>query len=523
MKMKNILALSLAVLLLASCLVGCGGGGGGKTDVKFNVDSLPIVDEPITLRVLCQEVSATSAAGSAANAGYWKWLSEKTGINFQIEAYSKDELANKLPLIMTNPKQMPDLFIGCNFDETMVIGYGNGGQLLKLNDLIEEYCPNIQYMFDNNPTALGASVIYDGSIYALPAMNSTPAKVTYSMNERFLANSGITETPKTLEALRDAMLIMRDSDANGNGTVGDEILWCAEPSSFKRQALSMVGIKCYWPWEGVIVDDKDDVVYFAPTSDEYKYLLGILHELYAAGCIDNEIFSQDYNSVVAKRDNDQLFMCSWVDDPELGDAWMGTSGWTWPEPLTSAVHDTPIISVGSDYQVAIGAVSKFTKYPEICALVLNFMYSKEASIVSQFGLEGVDYTVKTEDPWVIKSTDPNIVLGYGVTPVLAPRWVTTDVLQPKATALGNLIESNVQEYGTMGWQNYVHLTTAQAERLAELATDLGRHCDDYWAGFIKGTYSLETDWDAYVAACKQMKCDEIVSIYQAAYNTFFGK
>lgn len=523
MKMKNILALSLAILLLASCMVGCGGGNNGKTNVKFNTDSLPIVDEPITLKVLCQEVSATSAAGTAANAGYWKWLSEKTGINFEIQSYSKDELANKLPLIMTDPKQMPDLFISCNFNETMVVNYGNNGQLLKLNDLIDQYCPNIQYMFENNPTALGASVIYDGSIYALPAMNGNPSKVTISMNERFLRNSGITENPKTLEALRDAMLIMRDSDANGNGTVGDEVLWCAEPSSFKRQALSMVGINCYWPWEGVIVDDKDGDVYFAPTSAEYKYLLGILNELYEAGCIDPEIFEQDYNSVVAKRDSDKLFICSWVDDPEIPDTYMGTSGWTWMTPVTSAVHDDPVLTVGSDYQVAIGAVSKFTKYPEICALVLNFMYSKEASIVSKYGLEGVDYTVKTQDPWVIQTSKADVPLGYGVTPFLAPRWLTSDTNQPSKTTLGNLMLKITEDYARMGWQNYIHLSQEQSERLAELSTDLGRWCDDYWAGFVTGRYNLDTDWDAYVAKCKQLKCDEIVSIYQAAYDTYFGK
>ena len=525
MKMKNILALSLSILLLASCMVGCFGGGqttGNKSDVKFNVGSLPIVDEPITLKVLCQEANGTVKYGSAADAGYWKWLEEQTGIHFEIECYSKDELANKLPLIMTDPKQMPDLFISCNFNETMVVGYGEGGQLLKLNDLIDQYCPNIKKMFAENSVALGASVIHDGSIYALPAMNGNPSKVTYTANQRFLENCGITKMPTTIEELAAAMKIMRDGDPNGNGISGDEILWCAEPSSFKRQALSMVGIACYWPWEGVIVDDRDGEVFFAPTSEEYKYLLGILRDLYAEGCIDQEIFSQTYAQVVGKRDSDLLFMCSWVDDPEIA-GYMGTEGWTYIDALGSAVHDDPIFTIGAEYQTAIGAVSAFTAYPEICALVLDFMYSEEASIASQFGLEGVDFTVKSEDPWRIESISADIILGYGYTPYLAPRWITSDMLQPKGTKLANLLEEKIQKYGQMGWQNYVHLSTEQAEQLAILATDLGRFCDDYWAGFIKGTYDLEKDWDSYVAACKQMKCDEIVAIYQDAYDVFFGK
>lgn len=520
MKTKNILALTLAILLFASCFVACGGNNQQTADVKFNVGSLPIVDEPVTLKVLAID-SPGFQYTSAGDAGYWDWLEEKTGVHFEVESYTAEEMASKLPLIMTDPSQMPDLFIACNFTDDMVVNYGQNGQLLKLNDLIEQYGTNIKKAFEEVPTALGASVTYDGSIYSLAAMNGTATATFFGINERFFTNCGLT-LPTTLEELAASLKIMRTKDANGNGVAGDELLWSMQPSNFKRIALSMVGIKCYWPWEGIIVDDKDGEVFFVPTSEEYKYLLSILNDLYEEGCIDSEVFTQSSAELRAKRNDDKLVICEWTDDPEKAD-YAGTTGWTHISNVTSNMHDTPIIGVGADYQVAIGSISKFTKYPEICMLVLDYMYSEEASIVSKYGLEGVDYKVKSEDPWIIETISGDFALGLGYTPILTPRNVTSDMLMPAATTLLRLRAEIVEEEGVMGWQNYVHMTQTQADTITEISADLGLLCEDYWAGFITGKYDIEKDWDSYVAKCKQLRCDDAVAVYQAAYNVFFGK
>ncbi|MBR2037493.1 MAG: extracellular solute-binding protein [Lachnospiraceae bacterium] len=538
---KKMFALLLAVSMSVGCLAGCGNNekvssaetkqtessveqttASAETEEKslFNVGELPIVNEPVTLKVLTQD-SVKTQYSSAADAGYWKWLEEQTGIHFEVESYSADELKNKLPLIMASPDQMPDLFIRCDFTEADVMNYGNGGQLLKLNDLIDEYGTNIKKMYEENPTALGASVIADGSIYSLPAMNGAPSVVIHAINTRFLENSGVEKIPTTLEELKDAMLVMRTKDANGDGIVGNEVLWCDELKTFKRQVLSMVGIACYWPWQGCIFDDHDGEVYFAPTSEEYKYLLGVLNELYAAGCIDQEIFTQSADQVKAKFFDDLTFMGSRADNPETS-GFTGMTGWTYVEPVTSAVHDKGFYVLGSDYQVSIGSVSAFTEYPEICTLVLDYMYSKEASIASKFGLEGVDYTVETEEPWVIKSISKDFALGNGYTPILTPRWVTNEMIQPQTTTLTQRKADMYTNHGRFGWQNYVHLTQEQTDQISVLGTDLGLYCDDYFVGFVTGSYDLEKDWDAYVKECESMGVAELTKIYQDAYNVFFG-
>ena len=487
----------------------------------FNIGTLPIVNEEVTLKVLTTNTVYNTTYNEGGDAGYWAYLTEKTGIKFEVESYSAEELATKLPLIMASPEQMPDLFINCAFKEQDVVNYGAGGQLLKLNDLFEQYGTYVKELWTEQPASYGAFVVSDGSIFAVPAMNYSTSHVVYAVNERFLTNAG-QKLPTTLEELTDAMVAMTKVDANGDGEVGNEVLWSCEPKAFKRQALSMVGVSAYWPWQGCIFDDRNGEVYFVPTSAEYKHLLGELREMYAAGAIDEEIFTQTYDEHIAKYNQDLVFMGEYYDDPE-STAYKGMTGWTIMKPVTSAVHSEPTYVLASDYQVAIGAVSAFTEYPEVCALLLDYMYSEEATMASRWGLEGVDFKWVSKDPFVIDPVSENFHPGQGPTSTLAPRWVKSNIVKQPVTKLGKLLEQMKADYGRFGWQNYLHLTTEQADTIAVLGTDLGLYCDDYWVGFITGAYDLEKDWDEYVKQCEKMGAAELTAVYQDAYNTFFGK
>ena len=516
MKSKKVLALLLTAAMTVGILAGCGSKeDGNKTSEEtknqtqvssvessasesveepslYNVGSLPIVNEPVTLKVLTPDPVYVGYS-TASESKYWAWMEEKTGIHFEVESYSTEELKNKLPLIMTDPDQMPDLFISCNFTDADVASYGANGQLLRLNDLIDEYGSNIKTMFEECDTAYGASITAAGDIYAMPAMNGSASSVVYSMRVAFLEKAGL-KMPTTLEELKDDMLQMRKVDLDGDGKAGNEILWTAQPKTFKRQALAMVGISAYWPWQG---------------------------ELYDNGCIDQEIFTQTYDEYIAKSRSGSVFISEGVDDPEDAASYRGEEGWQYAVPLPSAVHDTPLVTVGAEYQTFVGAVSANTEYPEICTLVLDYMYSEEASLVSKYGLEGVDYTVVSEKPFKV-----DWINGDGgdnnLTAILAPRWVREDKVTPAATALKIQRSEIAAEYGKFGWQNYVHLTEEESETVTVLSTDLGLYCDDYFVGFITGTYDLEKDWDAYVAECNRMGAEDLVKVYQNAYDVFFN-
>ena len=100
---KRTIAFVLALMLLVSGAAMAEGYG-------FNASGLPIVSEPITLKILTQDPSSTTTFSKAGDAPVWKYLSEKLGVNFEFESYTPDDLSTKLSLIMADPDTYPDIF-----------------------------------------------------------------------------------------------------------------------------------------------------------------------------------------------------------------------------------------------------------------------------------------------------------------------------------------------------------------------------------------------------------------------------
>ena len=543
--MKKLVSLLLAVVMVVGIFAGCNtdkpvetnpketqGGTNKPTETQpketepslFNVGSLPIVNEPITLKVLTQDATG-KAWESADKSGFWAWLEEQTGIHFEVESYPKEELASKLALIMATPDEMPDIFLNCGFGASNLQQYGANGQLLMLDDYIEQYGTNIKEAFATVEAVEGGAKSADGHIYAIPSISKNRSASIYVLNSRFMENAGLDaekDAPKTIEELYEVFKAIQKADANGDGIVGNEICWSSTTKDFYRGALSMVGISCYWPVSGCVFDQKNDEVFFVPTSEEYKYLLSWLHKFYEEGMLDQELFTQTSEQRTAKNKADLVFMCNTYDDPELA-SYAGRSGAFFLDaPLTSAVSDKPLVATSALYNQGLGAISGYTEYPEICMLLLDYFYSTEATRVAYYGLEGVDY-VLDEDGYGITASSDWVYLS-GPTTMTVNYWVNDEsqVSAPKGTALAQRRTEYCTVYSSFAFQNYLLFTQEQADTLATLTADLGLYCDDYFVGVITGNYDLDKTWDEYVKNCEAMELDTITQIYQDSYNVFFG-
>lgn len=547
MKTKKFMALLLATIMLLSCLVGCGTPSDGKTTQApdnqttgtgttdagtteaetqslFNEPgTLPIVNEPVTLKVITVDHNNVHNDNKTSNSKLWAWLEEKTGVHFEVESMPAEELKQKLPLIMATPKDMPDLFFRCNFSSADVQNYGVNGQLLELDELLEKYAPNVQDCFDTVSGMYGASISADGHFYSLPSYNASVARVVPSMNQKYLDNIGM-KAPTTFEELYEVFkAILAHDDPNGDGKENNEFCWSDEFSEFRRLATTMAGLNCYWPWNGPQFDNNGDEVFFVQTSDRYRDMLRWLNKFYVEGMIDPETFTQTYEEAKAKFAENRAFLKWTIADPE-NKAWNGVEG-DFPAVFKMYKEDTPLVTIGAGYQTDIGAVSAYTEYPEICVMVMDFLFSEEGSQMACFGKEGVDYSVKTRDPlWVVNDIDDTHGAGESKSEyaVLVPRWRRDEWKAGTPTVTNGKINELVAEYGVFAFQNYLKFTSEESDSIATYSADLSLYCDDYFVGFVNGTYDIEKDWDAYVAECVKMKSKELTAVYQQAYNRFFG-
>ena len=236
MKMKKALAYLLCVACCGVMLAGCSGAekeggndpaagttaeaGGeenaGETASNLNEEGFPIVNETITL---------TAYGQRDQNQAPWDEMfvfqkyEEMTNIHMDFQEVPADGFAENKQLVFAS-NELPDVFLRAAITANEISTYGVGsGQLMALDDLIEEYAPNISGIFEEYPNVRQACTASDGHIYTLPTVDiSATGKMDFKqwINTKWLDEMGM-EIPTTLEEFKEVLIAFRDQDPNGNG------------------------------------------------------------------------------------------------------------------------------------------------------------------------------------------------------------------------------------------------------------------------------------------------------------------
>lgn len=70
------------------------------------------------------------------------------------------------------------------------------------------------------------------------------------------------------------------------------------------------------------------------------------------------------------------------------------------------------------------------------------------------------------------------------------------------------------------WTPVLNFTSEETDIYDKYLTSLNAYQDERITAFITGKEDIQTGWDTYVDTCKQLGSDEIVKIYQAAYERY---
>ena len=225
--MRKKLSLLLVVVLLAGVIGGCG------TAAPDNATPSPVE---------AKASASASASSSAATEPETKQTAEKTQLNVTavIHAWTKDleelpmiqkslEVANlevnwnyvrsgwdeKKTVILASG-DVPDVFLGWAINDNDIASFTN--VFVPLNDLVEQYAPNIQKMFLETPDLKALATYSDGNLYTLPSLipNRPSSFDTFSINKVWLDELGL-EVPTTLDEYHQVLKAFKEKDPNGNG------------------------------------------------------------------------------------------------------------------------------------------------------------------------------------------------------------------------------------------------------------------------------------------------------------------
>ena len=164
---------------------------------------------------------------------------------------------------------------------------GAEGGLIPLEDLVDEYAPNIKKFFEDCPQAKRAATATDGHIYYIPGSLSgidiaaLPSQGWF-IRQDWLDKLGL-EVPKTVDEFYEVMKAFKTQDPNGNG-LDDEI------PIFRRDGsigflYTLFGINKGWY-------DVDGETHYGAIEEAYKNAIINISKWYKDGIIDKEILQQ---------------------------------------------------------------------------------------------------------------------------------------------------------------------------------------------------------------------------------------
>lgn len=281
---------------------------------------------------------------------------------------------------------------------------------------------------------------------------------------------------------------------------------------------------------------EDGTVGYGPYEDVFFDYLTTLHKWYSEGLINPDFMNQDTAEIWSMIADDKgaitpnhLFTYTQYYYTPVESKY--------PSKKMIAL-DFPVLKEGDKLRMMVTnrtlSLRKYitadTKYPLACVLLLDALYDDNIEFMMSNGIEGLGYTINED--------------GYPVVTIISPDLDKEHLLGSRLAAWETESDSDLEYiltqkycYGVQPdcirtmikhsyegiWPGFgVTFTIEESEKIAELQTDITTYKDEMVLKFITGNEPL-ANFKAYQEKLKVLGIEELLSIYQDAYNRYLAR
>lgn len=543
---KQTVALTMAALMAVSVFTaGCQKGGAGSQtgaadgsnagNTGENTPGVTDNGENVALKVHYHSNNKFTIMDKDGNLlPVFQMAAEKTNVTLENTANPVAQKSEEEFQLQATEKFPADIYGGANL-KGPIFTYALQGAFIPMNDLIDQNAPNIKKYLEENPEVRKAMTAPDGNIYMLNYVPDGEAGRAYFIRTDWLEKLNL-EMPKSFEELEQVLYAFRDQDPNGNG-LKDEIPYFNDKFEEMIRLANLWGARVYGydSYKDRIVLGSDNQLYHAWTAPEFKEALIGLNQWYEDGIIDPEVFTRKANTArqtLWTKDNVGGMTHEWI---------ASTTSYCHNEELLKAVPEfkigamLPVNKNGAgfeEHQRALvkpdgWAISSNCKNPEAAIRFMDWFYSEEGRRAANFGIEGQTYTMQDGKPQfvdeVISQGGVNLYLqtnygaqlpiGYAQDFEYERQWTSDEGVEAYELYTG-------ADIYTEKYTPVLNLTAEETEIYDQYLTVLNEYQNERVNAFITGKEDIETGWDSYVEKCKELGSEEIVNIYQTAYERY---
>lgn len=488
---------------------------------NLNETGYPIVKEKIALRMVGRK---SPTHGDWDQMLVTRTYEEKTNIGVRWELVAEQSYAEKVNLMFAS-NNLPDAFVGSSFTILEEEKFGKQGALIPLENLIEQYAPNLKRLMAKDPSIRRSITSSDGHIYALPRYTDLPRDMTapFQINRKWLDQLGLA-MPNTTDELYTVLKAFKERDPNGNGQP-DEI----PLSSVKLDSLKNVLLGAFGYIGNNHINMIDEKALFVPMQDNYSQFLMYMNKLHSEGLLDKEVFTQTQQQMKANGENNRIgaFLqgqARQVVGEALNDDYDAVP------PLTSPFNAKKLWYRGTGITTGSGAITRSNPHPAETMRWFDYFYSPEGGFFAQYGVEGESWkwldAAKTQ--WELSpppGENSTQWRAMKITPFATgqfPAYRDLDMLSKEGQKWA--MQQN-EDVAAHYWEHAVvpmptlRFNEEQVKTLSRLEADIKTYVDQMEAKFILGSEPF-TEWNKFTDTLKKMGIDNVVQIYQDAYQAW---
>lgn len=530
---KKVLFIGMGLLLifLAACSDKKSDKQAEEDLDNVNKSGMPIVDDEIEMDFF--------AGHAATTADDWNDVlilneyEDMTNIDIEWEQVQTDGLEEKRNLALSS-KTLPDAFYGSYLPISDLQKYGKQETLIPLNDLIDEYAPNLKAIFEENPDIEKGVTFPDGNIYSLPTIyspdflsNLIGAKPW--INKEWLDELGM-DNPETTDELYEYLKAVKETELNGSGENDEIPLGSVSMDRIIHWVAGAFGIGNKGNVLNPLMDEDPDTgdLRFYPTSDNYKEMLEYLNKLYSEELIEQSIYSLETDQFLANG-SDNLYGATQFFNPielfgeEVGQDFVGGKALEGPhgDKMYTGVT-SPVNELGSF------AITSDNEHPAATVRWMDYFYGDDGAKLFNMGVEGETYEETEDGPELMdKITDSDegltttqemakylIAPGGGHPGIIKEEYFNGSEVSEDDLEVADDLESYLPEEI---WPRFTY--TEDESKELESLEDISKYVDEMKDKFISGKESF-SEWDKYLDELDKMGLDDFMEIQEEALERY---
>lgn len=487
---------------------------------------MPIVKDAIDLEIMAGE--DINPADNWNDILIFNEYEERSNIHVNFEMIPHGSIEEKRNLKLVSG-ELPDAFYRMGLSQRDLMKYGEQGILIELNDLIDDYAPNLKAIIEENPEVKKGITMHDGKIYSFPSL-SEPDFISLRMGAKpYINRNWLDELnmdmPETTEEFYDYLTAVKEEDPGDNngipyGSQGINNLLGWLKGSF--------GVGNLGPANNYYDEDPDNEgqLRFYAISDGYKELLEYTNKLFNEELIEQNIFSIEHDQYLANAAEGRYGSTNWW-GPELqfgpgGAPLEGAPALEGPNgDKVYASFSGPVSSLGSF------AITNSNKNPEATVRWIDYFYGEEGVELMFMGIEGETFE-RTDDGGVkymdyITDSDETLtqelnkftIWGGGTPTMFMEDYFFGAESTDQELDAAERLEPNLIDNPTP----QLPYNEEESKKMESIGADIEKYVGEMTDKFVEGQVSFD-EWDDYIETLEKMGLDEYMEIQQTAYDRF---